>query len=110
MKELQAMIMRLTGLNEGEYEQIVFEGGIEYAEKFTYGNSEMRRRLTATKMYWDWWKNVWSSLDANFLGSYKFYNTVDAETLLRFYKGEHNPDILQLKPNSLVFKEILKVA
>ncbi len=100
--------MKLTGMSEEQYNELVFTSGIAYAEEF-YGteDTEALSIITGHKGYWDWYRNQFAQIDELFIHRYAQCEA-NAALMREIWQGEHTPDKLDVFPGKMVVFEAIQ--
>lgn len=86
------IIMYLTGMTEQEYCNFKYKCGLEFLSIYTNGDVLAFKELEASKIFWNWWKNLWLIRDEEF--DYPDLYQISKEQRLMIYKQLHNPRML----------------
>ena len=107
MTELQQKVIHMTGISQEQYNQIVFDLGIAYAEFYTDRDSFGVRCLTSTKSFWTWFKIQFNIIDKAFVDAYLVKNTDKAmqQAMFELWLKEHRAEMLTAYPSRVVTEE-----
>ena len=64
---LKARAMRLTGMDEMAYNELVFEQGLQYLGSYWQHREDMALAFGGSRRYWLWWRNLWARQDETLL-------------------------------------------
>lgn len=101
----QQRIQQLTGWDELQYGQFVFDCGTQYLREYIPGDAEAIATLERSRIFWAWWRNHWAIRDRQFLSQ---VNTeAPAWGILKFYEHYNNPRKLasSVWPNAVVLND-----
>ena len=91
-----------------QYAEYQFKIGIAYLMWYLPCDEEMRKRLSYSKLFWNWFKHTWTIHDESWL-TYT-YSLKEMQVKMRFalYEELHNPRVLAVeeKPNRVVLDSI----
>ena len=104
-------IMRLTGLNEMQYNTLLFERGIEYLSAECRGDQFGIGMMSRTEVYWQWWKNVWGNRNLAWLEMVREGKTFSGRKSYELYQSIEKIDsypttMIYRKAYSLLMKKI----
>ncbi len=60
---LKARAMRLTGMDEMAYAELVFEQGLQYLGSYWQHRVNAAQIFGHSRRYWLWWRNLWARQD-----------------------------------------------
>ncbi len=66
------LILRLTGMNDHDYEVAVFERAFQYLDSTLPDDEEGRKMLSANKHFWSWWTHQWERRNRIVLHRFNF--------------------------------------
>lgn len=102
----QLQVQRLLRWNGGQYSQFMYECGLAYLDYYTNGESaEIVRQISASGIFWNWWRLNWQNRDAVYMESMLVPISVTA--CRDIYIALHDPEALasELYPNGQVLGE-----
>jgi hypothetical protein len=65
-EQLMSRLSRLLGLSHEQLHHLMFETGCQYMEALT-DLSEVAQQFLTEPIYWNWWRQQWAIVDAQFL-------------------------------------------
>lgn len=102
---MQTNLFKKINITEDQYNQFVYDSGINYAEYYTQ-DTEAAKWITETKAYWSWYKNQFAIIDDLFMAKFKDYPMNERSILLlqkRWYNS-HNPANMVAYPNKAILE------
>lgn len=107
-KLLKLRVCQLLGWTEMEYAEFQFACGKQYLQHYIPRDPEGIDELVTSKLYWNWWKLMWTNRDWAYLDE----NENDLQALHqsnreKLYKHLHDPHALSLAttPPGVVLEE-----
>lgn len=115
---LKAKVMELTGMDELEYAQVVYESGLAYLGLYWRNDESWTNRWSSSRIFWVWWRNQWALKDGVLLPMLQELVDrclINGEPVLPYmirevYLDEHSGQqaLKEFKPNPVITKAILK--
>lgn len=99
------LLLNKIGLNEEQYNQHIYDSGINYAEYYTR-DTEAAKWITETKAYWSWYRNQFEQIDELFLLKFSEHPVNDRTVALlkkRWYNS-HNAGNMVAYPNKAILE------
>ena len=98
-KLMKLRVCQLLGWTELEYAEFQFTCGKQYLQHYIPRDPEGIDELVTSKLYWNWWKLMWTNRDWAYLDE----NENDLQALHqsnreKLYKHLHDPHALSLAP------------
>lgn len=93
IQETQTAVRALLGWTEHQYAFYQYESGMAYLHAYYSNYEKPILRLSASRLFWNWWNGWWQDLDQVFLREMEGNDTTPHYRLL-IYKGLHQPEIL----------------
>lgn len=107
-KLMKLRVCQLLGWTELEYAEFQFTCGKQYLQHYIPRDPEGIDELVTSKLYWNWWKLMWTNRDWAYLDE----NENDLQALHqsnreKLYKHLHDPHALSLAttPPGVVLEE-----
>jgi hypothetical protein len=97
-------VMQILGWDELHYCNYQYQCGIAYLMWYMPCNQEGRRTLERSKLYWDWWKNLWSLYEEGWLVHKASLKGSSYTTIINSYTELQCPraKAADVRPNKLV--------
>ncbi|MBK9292591.1 MAG: hypothetical protein IPM52_13345 [Bacteroidetes bacterium] len=101
-QQLQRQIEELLGMSTEEMQQLIFETGCRYMEDMT-NMAEVAQEFLLQPVYWNWWRQQWAIIDAQFLLQHA-NAPLQAATMRALYEKIHNS--IDTWPDRLVWMQV----
>ena len=102
MTEIQERAMSLLQMDQQEYSEAMYEGGLKFLyTQFARPQAEMLER---SKLYWNWWKNQWE------LAEYIWLNDTQSVSLTvrrNRWRRVHHHERLRGYPNAELIRRAM---
>jgi hypothetical protein len=72
MKSNKALICRLLGISQQDYEMQLFETAFKYLELRLKDDDDAKKALTSGKFFWLWWNRQWENRNERILHTFNF--------------------------------------
>ena len=91
LADSKASVMKLTGMNELEYNSLQFELGCRFVELRIIDN-ELINDLLILPEFWGWWRNEWYLYQKEFVIDNKFFTPLNScnQDNRNFFEGVMN--------------------
>jgi hypothetical protein len=105
---VKTKVCQLLGWTDFEYAQYQYQHGISYLMWYLPCDEDARSQLERSKLYWNWFKNLWLCHDESLVSFTLSLRECSAEMLRGVYDDLHCPHALaiEVKPNAVVLNEI----
>lgn len=106
--QIKAQVCELLGWDEMDYAEYQFKIGIAYLMWYVPVDEELRRKLSYSRLFWNWFKHMWTVHDDSWLCYTHSLNTMHVQMRWALYEELHNPRVLAVeeKPNRVVLESI----
>lgn len=104
---LKKEICLLLNWTEMQFADYQYKCGIAYLYWYLPCDEWARQQLERSKLYWNWFKILWTSHDALLVAD-QLFSACDCAKRLKDYEWMHDPRSLvnEYKPNSLVLQSL----
>lgn len=92
-------------LSENQVNNIFLDTADDFLKDYV-GNSAAAKVWKATPEFWAWWQQVWVNRDKLILKRYP--NRLSAPHTAQLYTAWHNPQMIPIKPNSVVYDAFIR--
>ncbi len=107
--ENKKTIMRLTGMSESRYNELQFEVGMAFLEHECFYDAASVKMMSGTKLYWQWFKNVYAQRDEMWLHQGDTGNAIprehSRELAYKSYTGWQSVENINVYPNRFIYEE-----
>jgi hypothetical protein len=106
-ERLKALMVELLRCTPAEYNEVQYREGLKYLKSYMSGDPNSARNLSASKVFWQWWRNHWTNRDESFICLYKSNPIRDVQIIRQLYTQYNDGKILatSISPNSVVLDE-----
>ena len=106
---IKAKMCLLLRWDEMQFAEYQYANGIAYLMWFLPCDEYAREQLLRSRLYWNWFKNIWTTNDAVMIEDPLFL-AMDMSNRLKDYEWLHCPRALvqDRKPNAVVLQSIKK--
>ncbi len=104
---LKAQVTALLKWNDQGYADLQYTTGMKYLKLFLEGDEHMVDVLSASKVFWQWWRNHWMNRDQEFLKLHGNIYINNLEVRRQLYVQYNGAKMLAecIHPNSVVMNE-----
>lgn len=106
-ERLKAAICEILKCTPGQYAEFQYQSGLRYLKAYLPGDEEAGEMLSASKVFWAWWRNHWTNRDEMFLCLHQEIPVRKREIILQLYLQYNSGRMLAdcIHPNSVVLNE-----
>lgn len=106
-ERLKAAICALLKCTPEQYAEFQYQSGLRYLKEYLPGDPEAGEMLSASKVFWAWWRNHWTNRDEMFLCLHQENPVRTREIILQLYLHYNSGRLLAdcIHPNSVVLNE-----
>ena len=104
--DIKPAILKLIGITELVYAQLVEDLGYQFARHYTLGNEWSVNYLTKTAAFWAWWRSQWQLRDEVFIADYNDYAGTGSENnLFEWWLESHTPQKVESYPSRYIIQQ-----
>lgn len=104
---LRADICRILKCDDEDYAKLVYEQGLRYLKYYLPDDPDGQRMLSYNRIFWNWWKNHFTTRDEEFKDMFERHSIQDTEIVRQLYLQYNDGKQLaeNLHPQSVVLEE-----
>jgi hypothetical protein len=106
-ERLKGAVCELLKCSDEQYNTFQYKSGMRYLKAYLASDQTAIDQVSASRIFWNWWRNHWTNRDEMFLCLYKEHPIHEREIILQIYleynSGANLTDTIY--PNSAVLNE-----
>lgn len=102
MHYVQQRILQLLNWNADEYNQFIYERGLQYLQFYLSNDKEGQRMLEGQRLFWNWWKNNWHARNKAYLSEEVQHVHIDIRIEMYMYLHDAKELSTEIKPSKTV--------
>jgi hypothetical protein len=104
---LKGFMCEVLKCSEAEYAEVQYQEGLKYLKYYLPGDQHSADTLSRSRIFWNWWKNHWTTRDLRFKAIYLETPITNVEIARQLYVQYNNGKTLadSIHPNSAVLDE-----